>query len=396
MNQGNIKILFLDSLNEEKSIFRTTLLQAYKNEIVYEDNIDKAFTNFSKEAKSFHLLILSGSKENISSLELVKKFSKINSNIKIVVINKFENKESIFKAVESGVNRVLLYPKTEENDKINLDVVIDYIEQIKKLNNLNLNAQNCKKVVNEYKKAVDASTIFSISDLGGRITYANKQFVNVSGYSLDELRKKSHSIVRHPDMDKEVFKELWKTINNKEIWRGVLKNISKDGRAYYVDATIVPILDENQNILEFAGIRHDITELITKTKELEELKNKQRAKDIEKALQIKILDILEFIPFATVFVDDNSSKIIAYNTDFSLLFSKHPCIKANEPTLKDFFESRDDYLYLNDDFTFFDTYELCDEDNRVAIVKLNSQEKEFLIGATKKDNGTIITIVEIK
>lgn len=110
-----------------------------------------------------------------------------------------------------------------------------------------LSTQNYKRVANEYKKTVDASTIFSISDLHGRIIYANRQFLNISGYSLDELKKKPHSIVRHPDMDRNIFKKLWETINKKEIWRGVLKNIAKEGTTYYVDATIVPILDENQN-----------------------------------------------------------------------------------------------------------------------------------------------------
>ena len=123
-----------------------------------------------------------------------------------------------------------------------------------------------QSILNEYKKAVDASSIVSKADINGMITYVNDEFCHISGYDFSELQGKSHNIIRHPDTPKELFKDLWKTIKNKKIWKGIIKNRTKDGRNYYVNSTIVPILDENSNIKEYMSIRSDVTDLMNQEK----------------------------------------------------------------------------------------------------------------------------------
>ena len=112
-----------------------------------------------------------------------------------------------------------------------------------------------------YKKAIDKSSIVSKTDTYGIITYVNKMFCDVSGYSEEELLGRSHNIVRHPDTPSEIFEDMWRTIQEKKVWKGTLKNRNKDGSAYIVQATILPILDSDKNILEYVAVRHDITEL---------------------------------------------------------------------------------------------------------------------------------------
>jgi PAS domain S-box-containing protein len=112
-----------------------------------------------------------------------------------------------------------------------------------------------------YKLAIDNSSIVSKTDLKGIITYANKMFCDVSGYTQEELIGSSHNIVRHPDVPKSAFENLWKTIKAKKIWKGVVKNRKKDGSYYIVNATIIPILDNRGEIREYVAVRHDITEL---------------------------------------------------------------------------------------------------------------------------------------
>ena len=116
-------------------------------------------------------------------------------------------------------------------------------------------------LLNEYKTAIDESSIVSKADKKGIITFVNDKFCEISGYSRDELIGKNHNIIRHPSMTQEFFKNLWKTILKKEIFRGVLVNKRKDGALYYVDTTIVPIIDKNDRIVEFIAIRHDITQI---------------------------------------------------------------------------------------------------------------------------------------
>ncbi len=112
-----------------------------------------------------------------------------------------------------------------------------------------------------YKTAIDTSSIVSKTDIKGVITYVNKMFCDVSGYTEKELLGRSHNIIRHEDNSIDIFKNMWETIESKKIWKGTLKNKNKDGRAYIVNATILPILDSDNNILEYVAVRHDITEL---------------------------------------------------------------------------------------------------------------------------------------
>ena len=88
--------------------------------------------------------------------------------------------------------------------------------------------------------------LVSKTDLQGRITYANEAFVEVSGYTLDELLHRSHNIVRHPDMPPAAFAEMWAVLQRGHPWRGMVKNRCKDGGYYWVDACVVPITRHDQ------------------------------------------------------------------------------------------------------------------------------------------------------
>ena len=123
-----------------------------------------------------------------------------------------------------------------------------------------------------YKTAIDTSSIVSKTDPKGIITYVNKMFCDVSGYEESELIGRSHNIIRHPDMSSDTFQDMWKTIQLKQIWKGIVKNQNKDGSSYIVNATILPILDSNEEIVEYVAVRHDITELERSKEEIQKQK----------------------------------------------------------------------------------------------------------------------------
>jgi PAS domain S-box-containing protein/diguanylate cyclase (GGDEF)-like protein len=118
------------------------------------------------------------------------------------------------------------------------------------------------KLVEGYFEALDTGYILSTSDLDGNITYVNDNFVQISGYSREELMGKGHNILRHPDVSKETFEELWTTIKAKKSWNGRLQNRKKNGSSYYIQITIQPILDEHGEIEQFLAIRYDMTEQV--------------------------------------------------------------------------------------------------------------------------------------
>jgi methyl-accepting chemotaxis protein len=110
---------------------------------------------------------------------------------------------------------------------------------------------------------MNMTSIVSESDLRGDILSINEKFCEVSKYSREELLGKPHNTTRHPDMPKEVFRELWATIGRGNPFRGIIKNRAKDGTPYYVDAVIAPIMGENGKPKKYLGVRYDITEMET-------------------------------------------------------------------------------------------------------------------------------------
>ncbi|WP_297482173.1 PAS domain-containing protein [Sulfurimonas sp.] len=101
----------------------------------------------------------------------------------------------------------------------------------------------------------DDDVIISQTDLKGVITYGNRVFFKVSGYEKDELIGQAHNILRHPDMPKEVFKKMWETIQTGQVWNGLIKNLRKDGLYYWVETEILPIRDENDEVIGYIAAR---------------------------------------------------------------------------------------------------------------------------------------------
>ncbi|MCW9083085.1 MAG: PAS domain S-box protein, partial [Colwellia sp.] len=90
----------------------------------------------------------------------------------------------------------------------------------------------------------DSEQLVSITDTHGIITYANVAFCKVAGYSKEELHRKNHNIVRHPDMPKAAFKDLWRELEAGNHWQGIVKNRCKDGRYYWVNAYVTPMFEK--------------------------------------------------------------------------------------------------------------------------------------------------------
>jgi PAS domain S-box-containing protein len=152
-------------------------------------------------------------------------------------------------------------------------------------------------MLKQYKEAIEKSNIISKTDKKGIITFVNDEFCKISGYSKKELVGQNHNIVRHPDVPASTFQLLWDTINAKKIYKATVKNLAKDGSTFYVNTTVIPILDEDENIVEFVAIRYDVTnEVLYKHKlqkkeiELEELNATLEKRVQEKTKELKELN----------------------------------------------------------------------------------------------------------
>ena len=147
-------------------------------------------------------------------------------------------------------------------------------------------------LLHQYKNAIDSSLIVSMTDLNGIIKYANENFCKTSGYTKEELIGKSHNIIKNPNNPDSLFADIWNTIKNKKIWYGTFSNIKKSGEVFYINMTIVPLLDRNQEIIEYMSLSEDVTPQIVYQKELKF--QKERINTIFNAQENIVLIIDEY------------------------------------------------------------------------------------------------------
>jgi len=112
-----------------------------------------------------------------------------------------------------------------------------------------------KNINNNEKVMSENDFIVSKTDIKGYITYCNRIFVEMAGWSRFELIGANHNIIRHPDMPKIAFKILWDLVQAKKEFFGFVKNLRKDGGYYWVLAYITPDVDLNGNIIGYTSFR---------------------------------------------------------------------------------------------------------------------------------------------
>lgn len=101
----------------------------------------------------------------------------------------------------------------------------------------------------------DGRAIVSETDLNGIITFANRKFCEISGYTVQELVGEPHNIIRHPDMPKAAFAQMWQTILSGTLWHGLVKNLRKDGHYYWVDTEVTPTYDQDGKVKGYMAAR---------------------------------------------------------------------------------------------------------------------------------------------
>ncbi|XOB63097.1 transporter substrate-binding domain-containing protein [Campylobacterota bacterium DY0563] len=153
-------------------------------------------------------------------------------------------------------------------------------------------------------KSFDKNVIASKTDVNGNITYVSDAFCEISGFKREELLGHPHSVVRHVDMPKEVFKNMWDTLKAGKSWRGEVKNLKKNGGFYWVDAVVSPEYDTKNNFVGYSSIRHDITA----KKEVEEL-----TKNLEQKVEERTEELSQNKKFLDALLDSQEQMVITTN-----------------------------------------------------------------------------------
>jgi PAS domain S-box-containing protein len=273
-----------------KSVLEKKLLIKFTNYISMQNQNIKMFLKYaSEDTKSYY--------KNISSNDAFKKVEEIRTTILYQNISKSKidskywygistKKINLYQNVISYIKN-LLQKEIEYELKVTKNIFymvlgltilsfIVFIMMIIAFLRLAKEEQRLRIVMDKY-------IISSITDLKGKIIDVSQAFCNISGYTKAELIGKNHNIVRHPDMPKSAFKDLWDDIKAGKSWKGKVKNKTKDGGFYWVYANIEPLYNSKGEVDAYISIRLDITEseLLLQNLQQEEEKNKRNQQMIQ-------------------------------------------------------------------------------------------------------------------
>jgi len=267
-----VKILYTEDDNSIIEFVKILFKKQKKLDVTFVSNGKEALKLYTTQ--KFDLVITDMIMPVMNGFDLIKAIRKIDEEQIIVIVTGLDSKEDLIQAIELRVNYFI--DKPIKPKKFN-EILKQSIKLVKRKRDLELS----NSLLFQYKNAIDSSAIVSKSDVNGNITYANDKFCDISKYSYNELIGQNHSIVRHESMSNSLFKNMWDTITAKKQWQGIIKNRAKDGEEYIMNSVIIPILDTNNEIMEYMSIRYDITEL-------EHYKD-----DLKKKLDIAVKDIVD-------------------------------------------------------------------------------------------------------
>ncbi len=257
---------FIEKIEKDKiSIIRTWISSPTVMKIINDYSIDKdLFVKRYAFGVIEHYIQVIKKQEKIENCPVIMDFIKylkkqnIKSSELFLLCSSFKS-ALVDYAFKLNIQSVELIEQIvyyfEENFSTVLDIYSKSIAQI-------------ENALNKSIDIVDKYVIMSRTDARGIIMSVSSAFCKISGYESFELIGKSHNIIRHPDMSKKFFTNMWETINSGNMWQGEIKNRKKNGEIYWVKTTIQPNFDHAGNIISFDAIREDITSQV-------ELKNQQ-------------------------------------------------------------------------------------------------------------------------
>ncbi|MEA2050731.1 MAG: histidine kinase dimerization/phospho-acceptor domain-containing protein, partial [Campylobacterota bacterium] len=266
----NLTVLYVEDDRISREVTLDIMEGLFQNIIIAVDGEDGflKFENDFNTTKNISLVITDIEMPKLNGFKMLSKIRELNKDIFSIIISGHSFNHYMKDISHADILNNYLPKPLIIKDLITLidEIIIKIDERVQFKKERSLYVQ--------YQNAFDYSAIVSKTDRYGIITYVNDAFCKISGYRKDELIGQPHNIVRHPDMPKSDFENMWRTVKAKMFFRySNMKNKAKDGSTYYVDTVIVPILDENRNIYEYIAIRYDTTALHKSL--LEERKAKQ-------------------------------------------------------------------------------------------------------------------------
>ncbi|MDF1874528.1 EAL domain-containing protein [Sulfurimonas sp. SAG-AH-194-I05] len=302
-----------------------------------EDGLEKFYS------QDIDIIISDINMPTLNGLEMSEKIREFDRDIPILLSSAHNESHYFTKAIELNINGYMLKPlRINELIKSLQKILIQLKHQREFNNNLIF--------LEQYQTLIDTNNAVSKTNLEGILTYANDAFCKLSGYTRSELIGKNHNVVRHPDNDASMYTDLWYKIKVlKESWQGVIKNISKDSKTYYVDMIITPIFDKDNTIVEYISIKRDVTEIMSP---LQQLRDYIESASNPLMLLIKVdgfTDIESFYGYKlSKSIDDTIAESLYEHMPRSLNFDKFLSLGNGEYVFIQNFSAEDSLICIED------------------------------------------------
>lgn len=243
-----VSILYVEDEEKIRKYFSSMLKVLIKEVFIATDGLN-ALEIFKEHKDSINLIITDIKMPKLDGMELLKEIRDLDENIPYIITSAFFKPEDLHLSIKYNVSAY--YKKPVDINKL-IDKV-DFLCQ-KEFDNTKLIKK--EKELSDYLNILNKVAIISKTNLKGIITYANDIFCEVAKYKREELIGQAHNIIRHPDMPKSAFKDMWDTIESGSMWHGKVKNRAKDGSAYYVQASVFPLYEnDDKKVIGYIAIR---------------------------------------------------------------------------------------------------------------------------------------------
>ncbi|WP_419765182.1 MAG: response regulator [Arcobacter sp.] len=251
-----LKILYVEDEEQARIMFSKFLNKKFEISISCSNGLEayEEYIKAEKENVPFDLIISDINMPKINGIELLEKIRDLNNDIPFIFTTARTESEQMIKAINLNAHAYLLKP-------IDFSLIDKTIEKICMEIYYKKNYELQKKETEAYLSILNKEAIVTKTDFNGNITFVNDAFLDISGYTEDEVMGQNHSILKHPDSATSLYKELWNTIKSGKAWEGTLKNKSKNGEAYFINTKIIPIYDDTgKSIVEFISVRFAVTQ----------------------------------------------------------------------------------------------------------------------------------------
>jgi PAS domain S-box-containing protein len=218
-----------------------------------KEGLDIFFKHQEEGQTPIDLVISDINMPQVTGITMVKKMREFDTDIPAIFTTAYTDSKYLLDAISLHIDFYAIKPINVKELVINMQKILVRIDAFRIL-------KQQKSEIEQYKSIINDNSIVVETDRDGNIKSVNKKFCKLSKFSEEEVVGKSPSIIRHPDMPSYVYKGLWDTISTGETWKAVVKNMDREGSAYYLDIAVFPIFDRYEHVTHYKSVAFEISE----------------------------------------------------------------------------------------------------------------------------------------